>query len=220
MKKEKQKKIWMAVGMLAAFALWTVAVRLVDVKAIGPGGSNVGFASLNGFFHGLTGVHMGLYTITDWLGLVPLFVAMGFAVLGFAQWIKRKNLLKVDRSILVLGGFYVVVVALYVFFEEVVVNYRPVLINGFLEASYPSSTTLLVLCVMPTARMQLKDRIKNNVLKKWVTVGINAFIVFMVVGRLVSGVHWLTDIVGGILLSGGLVMMYDALNNLNTKSGL
>lgn len=208
MKKKIKKNFLVAVCLLAVFILWTVAVRIVDVEAIGPEGSSVGFAKLNGFFHSLTGVNMTLYTVTDWLGLVPLAVCFGFATLGLIQWIKRKNLLKVDRSILVLGGFYIAVMAVYILFEYIVVNRRPVLIEGYLEASYPSSTTLLVLCVMPTAFMQLNNRIKNNFFRHTVTTLIIIFILFMVIGRLVSGVHWLTDIVGGALLSSGLVMMY------------
>ena len=137
--------------LLAAFVLWTGAICFVDVRMIGPQGSSVGFAGINGFVHTLTGVHVGLYNITDWLGLVPIFVCLGFAILGLAQWIKRKSIRKVDRSILILGGFYIVTLAAYLFFESYVINYRPVLIGGYLEASYPSSTTLLVLCVMPTA---------------------------------------------------------------------
>ena len=207
----KKRKYCIALGLLAAFALWTMAIRLIDVQAIGPQGSTVGFAALNSMVHRLTGVHMQLYSITDWLGLVPVSFGFGFAALGLTQWIKRKSVLKVDRSILILGAFYIVTLAAYLFFESYVINYRPVLIAGSLEASYPSSTTLLVLCVMPTAMMQLRGRIKNHALRKAVTVAIAAFIVFMVAGRLVSGVHWLTDIIGGILLSAGLVMIYDSL---------
>ena len=163
---------------------------------------------------------VGLYTntlITDWLGLVPLVFVMGFALLGLIQWIKRKHLFKVDYNILILGGFYIVVMAVYVLFEMLAVNYRPVLINGYLEASYPSSTTMLVMCVMPTAIMQFNARIKNNVLKRCVASAIIAFIVFMVIGRLVSGVHWFTDIIGGALLSAGLVMMYRAVIRLEVR---
>lgn len=109
-----------------------------------------------------TGVHFELYNITDWLGLVPLFVCMGFGILGLVQWIKRKSICKVDHDILILGGFYIITIAAYLLFESVVINYRPVLIGGILEASYPSSTTMLVMCVMPTAIMQLKSRIKNK----------------------------------------------------------
>ena len=151
---------------------------------------------------------MIVYAVTDWLGLVPVFVGFGFAILGLVQWIKRKNILKVDFSILVLGGFYLATTAAYLLFEEFVVNYRPVLIGGFLEASYPSSTTLLVLCVMPTAVIQLDARMKHTVLRRCFTCIISGFVFFMVIGRLLSGVHWLTDIVGGILLSAGLVMLY------------
>ena len=217
MKKENQRNFCIATCMLLAFLLWTVAIQFVDVQAIGPQESSVGFATINQFVHNLTGVHMSLYTITDWLGLVPLMFVMGFGTLGLIQWIKRKHLLKVDYSILVLGGFYIVVMAVYVLFEMFVVNYRPVLINGYLETSYPSSTTMLVMCVMPTAIMQFNARIKNDILKRCVSSTIIAFIVFMVIGRLISGVHWFTDIVGGALVSASLVLMYRSVSGLEKK---
>ena len=214
MEKKNKKRLVLGVSLVLAFVLWTVLVRFVDVRAIGPEGSSVGFAALNGFVHELTGVNWFLYTVTDWLGLVPIAVVFGFAILGLVQWIKRKSLFKVDRSILVLGGFYIVVMAVYILFEMVVINYRPILIDGYLEASYPSSTTMLVMCVMPTAMMQLRARIKNKVFSRCVMVAITAFIAFMVMGRLVSGVHWITDIIGGALFSTGVVMIYKAIINL------
>ena len=204
----KFKSLWWSLGLLASFVVWTLLVCVVDVGAIGPRGSSVGFSSLNSWFHSFTGVHMWLYSVTDWLGLVPVAVGFVFAILGLVQWIRRKNILKVDFNILILGGFYIVTLLAYLLFEEFVINYRPVLINGYLEASYPSSTTLLVLCVMPTAIIQFNERIKNNTARKIVTAVIIVFMLFMVVGRLISGVHWLTDIVGGVLLSGGLVFMF------------
>lgn len=211
-------RLWISVGLLAAFSLWTVAICFVDVKSIGPNGSCVGFATLNGFFHNLTGVRLWLYTVTDWLGLVPVGFCFGFALLGLIQWIRRRKLCKVDYNLFVLGGFYIVVFAAYLFFEAFPINYRPVLIDGYLEASYPSSTTLLVLCVMPTSLMQLGSRIKNAALKKAVGVGITAFMLFMVVGRLLAGVHWFTDIVGGVLLSAGLVEAYRFFVNIKTRT--
>lgn len=217
MKKENRRNFCMATCMLLAFLLWTVAIQFVDVQAIGPKESSVGFATINRFVHNLTGVHISLYTITDWLGLVPLVFVMVFALLGLIQWIKRKHISKVDYNILILGGFYIIVMTVYVLFEMFVVNYRPVLIGGILEASYPSSTTMLVMCVMPTANMQFNSRIRNNVLKRCVASAIIAFIVFMVIGRLVSGVHWFTDIIGGALLSAGLVLMYRAIISLEIR---
>ena len=217
MKNKNQKDFCIAICILLAFLLWTVAIQFIDVQAIGPQESSVGFATINQLVFNLTGVHMSLYTITDWLGLVPLMFVMGFGTLGLIQWIKGKHLLKVDYNILILGGFYIVVMAVYVLFEMVVVNYRPVLIGGILESSYPSSTTMLVMCVMPTAIMQFNARIKNNVLKRSVASAIIAFIVFMVIGRLVSGVHWFTDIIGGALFSTGLVLLYHVIIRLEVR---
>ena len=215
--KRIRKSFIVSMCLLTAFVLWTVAICFVDVRAIGPQGSSVGFAGINGYVHNLTGVHFSLYNITDWLGLVPILVCMGFGILGLTQWIRRKSICKVDHDILILGGFYIITIAAYLLFESVVINYRPELINGYLEASYPSSTTLLVMCVMPTAVMQFNSRIKNKVLRNIVVVTIIAFIAFMVIGRLISGVHWFTDIVGGALLSAGLVMIYRAIVDLEVR---
>ena len=139
----KQKNFIGSTVFLLLFILWTLAVSVIDVKTIGPLESAVGFATINKLVHNLTGVNFILYNITDWLGLVPLAVCFGFGVLGFMQLIKRKIIFKVDYDILVLGVFYIIVIAVYLLFEVVVINYRPVLINGVLEASYPSSTTML-----------------------------------------------------------------------------
>ena len=218
MEKKNSRLFWVGVGLLAVFVLWTVLIRFVDVGAIGPRESSVGFATLNGCIHNLTGVNMSLYVITDWLGLVPIGVAFGFAVLGLVQWIKRKSLLKVDRNILTLGGFYIVVMAVYILFEIVVINYRPTLTDGYLEASYPSSTTMLVICVMPTAMMQFRTRIKNGLFRRCVMFTITVFTSFMVIGRLVSGVHWITDIIGGALFSTAIVLMYYAISDMATKN--
>ena len=180
----------------------------VDMQTIGPRESAVGMAAVNGCVHRLTGVNMWLYTLTDWLSIIPLAICGSFGLLGLVQLLQRKKLLKVDRDILALGIFYIAVLAVFALFEMLVINYRPVLIEGVLEASYPSSTTMLVICVMSTAVIQFKRRIKSSVIKKYIVYICNAFLIFMVFGRLISGVHWFTDIVGGALLSCGLVMMY------------
>ena len=210
--KRIKRNLALSICLLISFVIWTIAVSFVDVQPIGPNGSSVGFSTINEFFHNLTGVNFDLYIITDWLGLVPVFICMAFAIVGLVQLISRKSLFKVDFSILTLGVFYIVTIAVYLFFEYFVVNYRPVLINGYLEASYPSSTTMLVMCVMPTALIQFNNRIKNKIFNKSVNIIIVGFIIFMVIGRLISGVHWISDIIGGALFSAGLVMMHYFVN--------
>lgn len=214
MKNQTKRDVMVSICLLMAFLLWTLATMLVDVKAVGPKQTQVGFSEINQFFHKLTGVNMTLYTITDLLGLVPIGFVAGFGVLGLFQWISRRSLFKVDYSILVLGGFYIVVMTVFLLFEVLAVNYRPVLINGKIEASYPSSTTMLVLSVMPTVIMQLNARTNNQAVRQGVFVAVATFIIFMVIGRFFSGVHWFSDIVGGILISAGLVFGYRAIVSL------
>ena len=209
--KNKEKQVFNTGALcIAAFLLWTLLTLRVDVEPVGPNESDVGFATLNCWFHQLTGVHMGLYVITDWLGLVPIAVCMAFGIMGARQWVKRRSLAKVDFDLILLGVYYVIVIAGYLLFEMIPINYRPVLINGMMEVSYPSSTTLLVLSVMPTLTFQLRRRTKNSIAQKLFCAMSNLFAVFMVVGRLISGVHWLTDIIGAVFLSAGIFYLYKA----------
>lgn len=217
MKKRNLTNFLTSAVLLILFVLYTVGITFIDVEPIGPKNSMVGFATINGLVHDFLGVNMQLYQITDWLSFIAFFIAMGFAVLGFVQLVKRRSLLRVDRSILVLGGFYLLVISAYLFFELYVINYRPVLINGLLEASYPSSTTMLVMCIMPTAMMLFHRLIKNKPIRTGIHVLCGAFTAFMLIGRLLSGVHWFTDIVGGILLSAALVMLYFSVNRFIEK---
>ena len=208
MKTKGMKNLISGITFIAFFVIWTILILMLDVQPIGANGTNIGFATINSWFHSLTDVNMTLYTITDWLGLVPIFICMFFGLVGLVQLVKRKNLLKVDFYIIILGVYYVIVILCYLIFEMYPINYRPILINGFMEASYPSSTTLLVLCVMPTLVFQANQRLKSITLKRFITIFTVAFSVFMVAGRLISGVHWLTDIIGSCLLSAGLFYTY------------
>ena len=214
----KEKRIFLINTILILLAvIFTILVKVVDVRSVGVNQTNIGFATWNLWFHQLTGVHMIIYNITDWLGLVPIFVCVMFGIIGLIQLIQRRSFWKVDYDIIILGIYYVMVIAAFILFEMIPINYRPILIEGIMEASYPSSTTLLVLCVMPTLVFQANRRLKNEAGKKMITISTTLFSVFMVLGRLIAGVHWFTDIVGGILLSGGLFYIYKAVVSIGRK---
>ena len=205
----KERKLFSAgLILIAVFVFWTILILTVDVQPVGVNGTDVGFATLNRSFHDLTGVNMVVYHITDWLGLVPIFCCIIFGGVGFVQLIKRKSLLKVDIDILLLGVYYVIVIFGYLIFEMIPINYRPILIDGIMEASYPSSTTLLVLSVMPTVVFQLDRRIKNRAVRRIISLSAILFSLFMLIGRTIAGVHWLTDIIGSIILAMGLYLIY------------
>ena len=212
MKENWKKGIMAGVLLLLVFALWTVLIQIVDVQPAGcyEPQKNVGFAGINTWFHGLTSFSESLYKITDWLGLVPIAVCGCFGVLGLVELIRRKSLMKVDRDILLLGIYYIIVIAADLAFEMITIISRPVLVDGLEkpESSYPSSTTLLVLSVMPTLVFQVKRRMADTPARKAIIAATVLFTAFMLIGRLIAGVHWLTDIIGSVILSAGLYLIY------------
>ena len=156
------------------------------------------------------GVRMIWYSITDWLGVVALLTAFCFVVIGLIQAVNRKSLLKVDIRITLLGIYYVIVIVAYVFFEIFIINYRPVILEESvgLEASYPSSHTMLVICIMGAALVLFQQMIQNKMIRV-IMNSLSGLVIFItVVGRMISGVHWFTDIVGGILLGITLIQLY------------
>lgn len=209
----KKREIMTLVSLYAIFIIFTIIVKAVDVQAIGPMGSEVGLASLNRLMLNSGNINQTLYKITEVLGYISLLVCVFFGIVGLLQIIQRKSIKKVDPDILLLGGFYIVVLAFYALFEKVIINYRPVIMDEGLEASYPSSHTMLVVCVMSTAIIQIGGRISDVRLKNVLKAAAIVVTGIMVAGRLLCGVHWLTDIIGGILLSLALIYTYYLLYN-------
>ena len=208
--KTQTKRNLLAAGILMIlFIALTVLLCFVDVRTIEPMGVRVGFSRFNDFvFRLFGGEHLFWYDLTDWIGVAAILAAAGFAVLGLCQLISRKSLKKVDTDLYILACFYIVVAAAYIFFELCIINTRPILLGETPEASYPSSHTMVVLAILATAIMQIRSRVRSGVLR---TVLIWICVVLMgvtLVGRLISGVHWATDIIGGLLLSASLVLFY------------
>lgn len=215
----KQRRLITA-GICGLLTVILIAlVRLVDVAPVGAQGTSIGLSSLNKFVFELFGVNMLWYHITDWLGIAAVLTAFVFAVTGLVQLIKRRSLLKVDREILALGGLYIVVIGLYLLFENVIINYRPIFMpdNTRPEASFPSSHTMLVCVIMGSATMLMSKYIKNKRLCKALQIICFVIIGVTVIGRLISGVHWFTDILGGILISVTLLALFEEIKTMVEK---
>ena len=206
--KSVKKEFIISIVLLFTSVLYTVLVKTIDVQAIGPNGSSVGFATINQFVGNIVNENELWYKITKYITVIPLFMALVYALIGFKQLIKRKSLFKVDRELVGLGVFYLLVIGLYVFFEIFIVNYRPVLMDGELEASYPSSHTLMALCLCASSILLNKIKYNKYPISKIINPILLVVIIIIVVGRLLSGVHWFSDILGGVIISSLLIMMY------------
>ena len=197
---KNKKNILICILLVLISIIYTILVKYVDTSIIGPNGSVVGFSSLNSFVFNLTGNNMTLYKITEILGIIPILIALMYAVIGLIQVIDRKSL-KVDKELIALGILYIIVILIYAFFEKCIINYRPVLIDGILEASYPSSHTLLSICICGSALLINKYLFNNKKIYKYVNIVSIISMVLIVLGRLLSGVHWASDIIGSIIIS-------------------
>ena len=208
---KKAKIDFLIAGVCAVlFILLIVLLKTVDVQGIGPEGPSIGFAGINGAFHNATGYKDGLYTLSKLLGIAAILLVVFWAGLGLFQWIKKKSIKKVNRAILAAGGLYAVFALLYVFFEKVVINYRPMIMEGdeHVEASFPSTHTMLACVIFGSSIIIIARLVKHQILKLVLQILCGLALLLTVAGRLFCGVHWLTDICGGILISAALVFLY------------
>lgn len=208
-KKTNTAAIVTAVCFAISF-LFTIAVMFVDVAAIGPQGARVGLARMNGAVRDIIGVNEMWYDITKYLGVIAILIAGAFALYGFLQMIRKKSIFRVDYAVIMLGVIYFLTIALYVFFEVVVINVRPVIMAGedAAQASFPSSHTMLACVIFGTAIpafMRLSEDRKKRLI---VTCACVFFVIVMIAGRLLSGVHWLSDIIAAVFISSALISLY------------
>ena len=199
MNKKKSKII--SLILVACAIAYTILVKHVDVDTIGPLNTKVGFSHFNDLIHQAVGINMVWYDITKYLGIIPFLFVAFYGFIGLKQLISTKSLLGVDKKIIKLGIFYILIGLVYIFFEKNIINFRPVLIDGELEASYPSSHTLMAICLCGSMMMMSKYYINNKKIR--IVIGVLTFILMsaIVIGRILSGVHWASDILGGMIIS-------------------
>ena len=195
--------------------LTTVDVGTVDIRAVAPDGTIIGTETAP---LGLSSLNQSLrapytpvwYTLTKLLGYASMALAACFALLGAYQLFSSRSLKKVDPDLYALAGAYALAAVFYVLFEVFVINYRPVILDEGLEASFPSSHTMLILTILGAAAVQCRLRLKNKALRRAVRAVFFVLMALMAVGRLLSGVHWFTDILGGALLGLAIACAYSA----------
>ena len=215
-----KKKLITSAVCFGLFLLLILLLKTVDVAAVGPEGTEIGLSKLNVAIHDLFGENLGWYKVTNILGYIAILIALCFAAIGALQLVHRRSVLKVDKEILLLGALYVVTVIFYVLFEKVIVNYRPMLMPDGVgpEASFPSSHTVLSCVILGSGLFLLKKYTKKSKTVQLVlTVLFAVMLALIVAGRLLSGVHWFTDIIGGLLLSAALLNAYEGLLKLWKK---
>ena len=207
----KKKNVIISLVLIAICIVYTIVVKEVNVSAIGPNESKVGISCINDFFKDIIGVNKGFYTITNFMDIVLVLIPAIYGVIGLGQLIKRKNLMKVDRELYVLAIFYSIVVLTYVLFEHITINYRPVLINGELDLSYPSSHTLAAICICGSSIIINFRLFKDKGIFKYITLLSTISMFIIILGRLLSGYHWFTDIIGGILIASTLLYIFNSM---------
>lgn len=202
----RKKNMLLVVGCLIVTMVYILLIKVVDVAPIGPNESSVGFSTINSFIKESLPYNEKIYKVTEYLGYAAIAVAGIYAFVGLLQLIKRKSLKKVDKEIYLLAGLYVTVIILYALFEVVVINYRPILMEGKLEASFPSSHTMLALTICGSGILfNISKKLKC---RKLVNIILGMMMCAIVIGRFISGVHWATDIIGGVLISTTLLVMF------------
>ncbi len=200
-----------AVLLFVLFAIFTLIVKNIDVEAIGPQGSTVGLARFNRLVLDTVKADPNWDRITDLLALVSAAFGAGFMFLALKQVLRRRSLWKVDFGLVLLAAHFVLMCAAYILFEMVIINYRPVLTEEGLEASYPSSHTMFVLCIMIPAVILFHRYLRRHIfLLVLVDILCIALIAQAPVGRIMAGMHWATDVIGACILSAALCMLYYA----------
>ncbi len=212
--KKLERPLWIYLILFVVALVFSGCVAMIDRRPVGPDGSWVGFATINAAFHNKFGFCEWLYKVTEYAGYIPAVFACFFAGLGLVQLIQRKSLKKVDSTLLILAGFYVLVGLVYLGFEVLCLNCRPVILDEGLEASYPSSHTFLTVALCCSTMLVNKLAYRKESWSRFMNALAIIFLIFVPLGRLFSGVHWLTDIIGGYLVGAALV----ALLNLVIKS--
>ena len=208
--KAVKKKVSLVICILLVLALGglILALKMVDVQAAGPLDSQIGLAGINTRFRDLIGQNALMHVLADMLLYTSFAVVLCFGLDGLIQLISGRSLKNVDKGLLFLVPIYLLMAVFYVAFEKYIINYRPILEDGVLEASFPSSHVLMIVTILGTAALELKHLVGNRAGR-----GLLQFLCILgCIGGIavvsLHGRHWLTDVAGGVLCAGILISLY------------
>lgn len=180
------------------FALFLILFGLLSFDKGKVGISEVGLSKLNNIVK--YNYNEGWQIFADIFLYLGIALAAILAIVGFVQLIKRKSLFKVDRYIVICGIFLILAIFLWVMFDKVIiVNYRPIY-HYDLEPSFPSTHTFLVIFIYLSAH-NIACMLTDNKKIKYGTLVAAILISFLVsLSRVLSGMHYITDVLAGIFL--------------------
>ena len=201
------------------FVVFTLLVKFVDVAYVGMTGKEVGLSSFNRLVYESVDVSETFDKLGDVCMVLSILVVLFVVALGIYELVKNKSIKKVDKKIWSMGIIYALVVLIYVVFELICLNYRPVLIDGKLEASYPSSHVMLSLTILSCFLIFMLSKLKTKKQKAILGTLIGLFMFVIVLFRVLSGMHWMTDIIASVILALMLAGWYVFINCLFEKAG-
>ena len=210
----KKTNYIISIVLLIVAIVFTILVAKVDVKPVGPINpetripSEVGFSTINSAIAQKIPFNSTFYKISQYVGYLAFAFVAFYAFIGLLELIKKKNIKEINKVIIALGIFYVCVAIVYALFEVLTINYRPIVLENELEASYPSSHTMLAICVCGSSLLVSNALIGNIKAKKILNIAACAIMLIVIVSRFLSGVHWFTDIIGGIIISGFMIQTF------------
>lgn len=144
--------------------------------------------------------------ITDIILISSILSLSVFAILGLCQLFSRKSIKKVDRSLLAMFiPLILMAVAYFVFNHFLIWNVRP---NGSGEASFPSSHVMVVSTIFFCIALILPQYIHSKLACASLNLLMLLLIVFTAIGRVVSNMHWMSDVFGALAFSAIFAFVY------------
>lgn len=192
------KKKWLCIAVILTiiFISYTLVIKFVDVQTEGE--ITVGLGTINFWWRDLVGLSLVWNYISNVVAILVLFQVGLLLLWQFVILLRRKKIGQLAKHWWMFDVSLVILVSCYFLFEVLIINYRPIVINGVVDSSYPSSHVLLFCTVIP---LVVRTVFRENKSWRWLSfVMCVGLLVLGVIARLLSGYHWLTDITGGVLL--------------------
>lgn len=175
--------------------IFTILVSFVDVKIYNVTNTEIGLYSLNKIFlvNSINSNYINI--ISNGIFLICLLVIILMLLLITFEYFKTKKINKNNLNFII---HFLIMVLIWIIFDKIlIINYRPILINGNIEGSYPSTHVMVSTFVLLFLSDKLKKIFKNDKIFYIISIGL---IIIQSISRILLTMHWFTDIIGGLLI--------------------